>query len=197
MTYTVTNNAQFNSLEITFDGKPSYGIRQSLKGLHFRWHSVKKCWYGYSTEEEARAAIEGSTEPAEKKAATQPVNRFVVRVGDIFSASWGWEQTNVDFFQVVQLVGACSVRVRQVHPPMISDDTVSGMSSDRTYKITHDLLPATNSSVFIEDQENGDLKRLKSYAADGKSNPLFKLSSFADAYLCTGETEKVYESWYA
>ena len=63
MTYTITNNPQFNSLEITFDGKPSEEIRNALKALKFRWHNVKKCWYGYSTEEAAKAAIEGRKPP--------------------------------------------------------------------------------------------------------------------------------------
>lgn len=45
MTYTITNNSQFNSLEIYFDGKPSSAIRDALKELKFRWHGMKKCWY--------------------------------------------------------------------------------------------------------------------------------------------------------
>lgn len=57
MSYTISKNAQFNSIEISFDGKPSEAIRDALKALKFRWHSVKKVWYGYTTEEEARAAI--------------------------------------------------------------------------------------------------------------------------------------------
>ena len=70
-------------------------------------------------------------------------------------------------------------------------------NTDRTYKLTNELLPPAHHSVFIKDQENGDLKRLKSYAADGKSNPQFYLSSFADAYYCEGDTITKYESWYA
>ena len=66
MTYTITKNPQFNSLEIMFEGKPSDAIRQALKDLKFRWHSVKKVWYGYASEEETRKAID--TGKAEKKA---------------------------------------------------------------------------------------------------------------------------------
>jgi hypothetical protein len=28
-----------------------------------------------------------------------------VKVGDIFVASWGWDQTNIDFYKVVRLIG--------------------------------------------------------------------------------------------
>ena len=200
MTYTITNNNQFGSLEIAFDGKPSEAIREALKALKFRWHGVKKVWYGYTDEATARAAIDGKPAKAESpapKAKAATVNKFGVHVGDIFSASWGWEQTNNDFFQVIALVGESSVRVREVNLPLIDRTGISGMSEDRTFQITRELLPAVPSSVFIKDQERGDLKRLKSYAADGKSNPQFNLSSFCDAHYCGGDTIKVYESWYA
>lgn len=73
MNYTITKNPAFNSIEITFDGKPAEAVRDALKALRFRWHNVKKVWYGYTDEETARAAIEGKNaaqkpaKPAEKK----------------------------------------------------------------------------------------------------------------------------------
>lgn len=59
MNYTITANPAFNSLEITFDGKPAQEVRDALKALKFRWHAEKKCWYGYSDENTVRAAIDG------------------------------------------------------------------------------------------------------------------------------------------
>lgn len=41
MTYTITTNPEFNSVEVIFDGKPCEEIRNALKALKFRWHSVK------------------------------------------------------------------------------------------------------------------------------------------------------------
>lgn len=67
MTYNITYNAQFGSQEIYFDGKPSDAVRSALKELKFRWHSVKRCWYGYAAEETIAKAITGTTtdeEPA-------------------------------------------------------------------------------------------------------------------------------------
>ncbi len=206
MSYTITRNPAFNSIEITFTEKPAEAIRNALKALKFRWHNVKKVWYGYTTEEAARAAIDGATsEPAEspKNSACAPVkaNRYGVQVGDLFEASWGCEQTNVNFFQVVALVGACSVRVREVLPKMIDETPVSPMSADRTYKNTRELLPAVRSSVFIKDQEKGDLKRIApGYDKDPKTAALncrFKLKDYADAYKVNSSTITVYQSWYA
>ena len=195
MTCTITTNPQFNSLEIYFDGKPSEEIRTALKALKFRWHSLKKCWYGFTTEDAVKAAIEGDKQPkSESKAKAEQANKYGVKVGDIFSASWGYEQTNNDFFQVVSLVGESSVRVREVHLRCIESESVSPMSEDRVFQISRELLPAAKSSVFIKDQENGDIKRL-SPTYDG-SSVKFKLSSFASAYRCEGDTIKVYESWY-
>lgn len=200
MTYTITKNTQFNSIEIMFDGKPSEAVREALKSLRFRWHSVKKVWYGYTDEDTAKKAIDGGS--AAKTAKAEPkksetVNKYGVKVGDLFSSSWGYEQTNVDFFQVLALVGESSVRVREVCPPMIESDMYShGMAADRKYKTKGlPILEPTSHSCFIKDQEKGDLKRLKSFAADGVSNPEFNLSSFASARLC-GETTATYESWY-
>lgn len=204
MTYTITNNTQFNSLEIVFDCKPAEEIREALKALRFRWHSVKKCWYGYTDEATVRQALEGKqAAPAEKPQKKAPAkqeqktNKFGVKVGDIFRATWGWEQTNNDFFQVVALCGESSVRVREVYLPIISTDPTGPMAEDRVFQIPGKILPPADRSTFIKDQEKGDVKRLKSYAADGVSNPQFYLSSFADAYYCSGDTVKVYESWYA
>lgn len=196
MTYEITNNTQFNSIEIKFDCKPSEAVRDALKALKFRWHKVKKVWYGYADQSTVAAAIEG-TKSESATGTKQKTNKFGVKVGDIFSASWGYEQTNVDFFQVVELVGALSVRVRQVYPERIKEEPTCGMAADRTYKLTRDLLPVADHSVFIKDQERGDIKRLKSYAADGISNPCFNLSSFAMAHLCNSDEITVYESWYA
>lgn len=203
-TYTITANKDFNSIEISFPGIPSEAIRTALKNLHFRWHGVKKVWYGYTTEEAARIAIDTAegikateSPKAIKKAAPQveKANKYGVKVGDIFEASWGYEQTNVNFFQVIALVGESSVRVREVYLPMIEEEAVSGMSADRTYKITSELLPPASHASFIKDQENGDLKRIKPISYNNSC--CFNVSSYATAFKCNGETTKVYESWYA
>lgn len=197
MNYTITHNPEFNSIEIFFDGKPSEEIRAALKALRFRWHSVKKVWYGYTTAETARAAIDcaGIIEVEEEsKAKVEKANKFGVKVGDIFSASWGYEQTNNDFFQVVELVGSSSVRVREVNLPIVDSEAVSSMAENRVYQIVRELLPACSFSVFIKDQERGDIKRLTEGYSEGDVK--FKLASFARAYLCKADTINTYESWY-
>ena len=202
---TLTLNQELNGIEVKFDAKPLQATLDGLKKLGFRWHRQKKIWYAKNTPErlELAQAIADEKEPEAKKGepkTKEKKNAFGVKVGDIFSASWGYEQTNNDFFQVIALVGEKSVRVREVNPPIISRDPVSGMSEDRVYKITNEILPPSDHSVFIKDQENGDLKRLKpghcQDEEEAKKHCYFAISSFADAYKCNGETIKTYDSWY-
>lgn len=60
MTYVISRNSDFNSLEVMFDTKPTEAVRSALKDLRFRWHGVKKVWYGYAAEDELRTAIDGA-----------------------------------------------------------------------------------------------------------------------------------------
>ena len=201
---TLTLNQELNGIEIKFDCKPISSTLESLKKSGFRWHRQKKFWYAKQTPERIKLA-QSITDGKEIKTVTtkekaEKKNVFGVKVGDIFSASWGYEQTNNDFFQVIALVGEKSVRVREVNPPIVRRDPVSGMAEDRVYKITVEILPPSPHSVFIKDQEKGDLKRIKpGYFQDeeeAKNNCYFDISSYASAYKCNGETKKVYESWY-
>lgn len=206
--YTMTRNTQFNSLEITFPGRPCVAVREALKALRFRWHGVRKIWYGHAAEEAVVQALqEAGMEKGGQEAKEQPKaqsagkeNRFGVKVGDVFESSWGYEQTNVDFFQVVALVGESSVRVREVRPMMLQEDAVCPMAADRVYRLTGAMLPPASSSIHIKDQEKGDLKRLNpGWGKDQEeqnANCYFKVASYANAHKCSGEIVKTYESWY-
>ena len=55
----------------------------------------------------------GQAVKAERRAELKAQSRGMV-VGDILYASWGYEQTNIDFYQVTDLVGLRSVKVRKI-----------------------------------------------------------------------------------
>ena len=44
--FTITDNREYGTLEIKFDGKPSEAVRDALKEHGFRWHRAKQIWYG-------------------------------------------------------------------------------------------------------------------------------------------------------
>ena len=199
MKYEITKNEAYKSFEITFDGKPSEAVREALKTLKYRWHGVKKVWYGYGTEEAVREAIakaeNGETVKAPKVVTPKPekVNKYGVKLFDIFEMWWGYDQTNVDFFQVVELVGESSVRIKQVHLPMVHENAYAPMAADRTYEVKREAMPASSYSVHVKDNNGkGDLKRvLKS------GNTIYlNMASYANAYLLQPGKTTTSESWY-
>ncbi len=109
------------------------------------------------------------------------VEQLGVKVGDIFSSSWGWEQTNVDFYQVVGLTAA-SVKVRRIEARSVA---MTGNMSGQVVAAPGRFLE--HAPVLT--------KRLKSYTdRSGEVRVYFKQSSYADAYLWSGEP--LYNSWY-
>jgi len=54
--YRIEENKQYGSKEIYFTGIPSLQVRESLKALKFKWHGIKKCWYGFADEARIREA---------------------------------------------------------------------------------------------------------------------------------------------
>lgn len=199
LSYTISNNKQFNSFEINFDGKPDEATRAKLKAAGYRWHSLRRVWYGYKDitgildGAEASATTDG-TETTETAKTEQPhINAFGVKVGDLFVCDWGYEQTNINFFQVVALVGAQSVRVREVSPQIKQEEYISSMSRDVICEIPSELLPPDSFSVFITNQADGDIKRLAKSAYNGET--YFKVGNGHHCEQYKGQ--KLYESWYA
>ena len=52
LNFEIKNNEQFKITEILFDGKPSENIRNALKSAGYRWHGVRRIWYGYKNADE-------------------------------------------------------------------------------------------------------------------------------------------------
>lgn len=194
-TFEITKNEAFKSIEIAFDGKPSEAVRDALKALKFRWHGVKKIWYGYADEEAVKTAIENAlngikTAPKAKKA--EKVNKFGVKVGDVFYMNWGYEQTNVDFYQVTELIGEQSVRIVHVHPEIVRTENEGFMCGTYTYNITPEPMKK-DYGVHLKDKDKGDVKRV---LKRGESLYL-NMSSYANAYKIPFGERTEYVSWYA
>lgn len=72
--FTIRGNAEHGSLEISFEGKPSDEVRHALKENKFRWHKVKKVWFGYTDRQTITDALHAayeadktSAEPAQEE----------------------------------------------------------------------------------------------------------------------------------
>lgn len=90
MDYTIKKNDQFGSFEVFFNGKPEETTRNALKALKFRWHKVKKCWYGFATEEQIKNAINEET---------APISFETVEAGTIYE---GWKGNRTSEWRTVE-----------------------------------------------------------------------------------------------
>lgn len=64
---------------------------------------------------------------AEQKAKAVQAGRGV-EVGDVLRASWGYDQTNIDYYQVTALVGKAMVEVREIASQSEQDGWLQGKS---------------------------------------------------------------------
>ena len=52
-----------------------------------------------------------------------------LKIGDILWTSWGWEQTNIDWWEVVAVPSGKSVKVRQLNDHVVEAGFMSGPST--------------------------------------------------------------------
>ena len=119
---------------------------------------------------------------ASKQEPTQ--NAEGVRVGDLFYASWGYEQTNIDFFQVVALKGTHTAILRQ-----IGSDYVGG------YGYSGNVRPARN---HFTDEEQYTVRTRKSRYYQDERAELKAPHISGNHYLTrtTDDAEHAYSSYY-
>lgn len=59
-----------------------------------------------------------------------------IKVGDIFVSSWGYEQTNVDFYQVVKLVGKSTIEILPIQSKCTDHEGMSWREQPIPHKFT-------------------------------------------------------------
>lgn len=94
-----------------------------------------------------------------------------IKVGDVFLCSWGYDQTNTDFYQAVGLTKA-SVKVRRIRHSVVETGMMCGQST-----------PIVNSFI-------GDEIKTKRINGDG-----FRVNSYSWAFK-TEPTKSHHCSWY-
>jgi len=113
---------------------------------------------------------------AEKKERTTMARNSVI-VDDIFVSSWGYEQTNVDAFQVVEKIGNATVVLRPIACRAVEGTEIS-------HGMAQNVVPVHN--AFIG--EETITKRITEYG--------IKINSYSSAFQWDGKRE-FYNSWYA
>lgn len=138
----------------------SAAAREAKVKSHFEWRQAV-----------AAAKVERAEVIKAKRAAGHKLE-----VGHILVCSWGYEQTQVDFYQVVRLVGKASVALVKI--PAVAMEA-SGPMSDR-------VMPGGSEELASGEEI---IKRVSAY--DGAS---VKLNSYSSAYLWDGKPK--HRSWY-
>lgn len=137
----IVTNEEKQGEELYFESKPDYEIIKTLKQNGYKWHNTKKCWY--------RKLNYMKTAQKEQK------NYLGIKVGDIFHYSWGYEQTNANYFQVVALKGTKQVVIREIAYEITE---TTGLDS---YKIRPCKNVFLEKSQFIKDNTIGAIKQAK------------------------------------
>lgn len=97
-----------------------------------------------------------------------------LKTGDILSSSWGYDQTNIDFYQVTNTIGTRTVEIRKLNVT----------STDETDFMTAWKMPVKDSFTSGEP--------MKKLVSDGNT---IHLTSYSWATLWDGKPERY--SWYA
>lgn len=99
--------------------------RRSKPDFHFRFKTVERLEEYVSKYLKSKIdAQKYKLEQADKKKA------FInpLKVGDIVYSSWGWEQTNVTFYQIVESIGRITVKVRRIAGKVVDQGNNGFMS---------------------------------------------------------------------
>lgn len=111
------------------------------------------------------------------------MNTNKLKVGSIFICSWGYEQTNIDYYQVTKVnPSGKTISIRQI----ASNDSHTGNMSGTSIPI-----PNAFTDSFAK------TKKLNTYTDHtGNASYSIRINSFASAYLLTDLTKPNFFSYW-
>lgn len=154
-----------------------YAGKAERSSFNFRFKSKEKR-DGY-VRDWLQAQDRYAAEKAARLAAKKAQGR-VLAVGDVLRASWGYEQTNIDYYQVVELVGAKSVKVR----PIAGDSSVE---DEQHFNDRGKVVPVPDSFIgeaFVKRDDQGSIS-LNSYSSARKIDPIAVLPNGSKMYAAS------------
>ena len=150
-----------------------YSGRSGLQGCSysFRTEAARAQWIGGLLERAAAAAKR--TEERRAQVASQRANGHKLKVGSVLRCSWGYDQTNIDFYQVTALVGRTMVEVREIGQDR--DESSGWMQGDCTPAPGHFTSPAKRYRV----SPSGDSISVHSFASAYLIEPTAKIAGIS------------------
>lgn len=174
---------RFETFEDERSGKQYAFAKMYLATPKATYRKEKCLWYyRFNSELEREAHVNKEIESLEKRVAEKItfkeskknlINPF--KVGEIFYNSWGYEQTNIDFYQIVE-AAAKSVKIRPIGK---SNEGECGFMSNYVAPVK---------DLFIGEPETKILQMLKSGEVYIKSR---------HGWISKWDREKITESHYA
>ena len=151
----------FEVYSITQDNGRIYAIAYGGKRTKCDWHYRFKD--ELSLKKKIDETLEGFIAWNERKAKYKAERNkpHDVKVGDVFRCSWGYDQTNVDFYQCTKVIGAF-VEIREI-----------GQMAEETFSMQGECVPCVDSF-------KGDAMRKK--VVTYGDEPAVRIYTFASAY---------------
>jgi hypothetical protein len=140
-----------------------FGGKRSKPDFHYRYRNAEHRAEHVKQYMDNIAANEKSSRERRAKA-----NAFehTLKVGDILYSSWGYDQTNIDYYEVTQVVGKKTVKIREIGLTRVDDDS--------THFTAENVVPLKGRYVGEE-----MLKRVK-------EGNVVSIASYANAYPWDG-----------
>lgn len=166
--FVISENPRFGSVEIKFSAKPDETTRNTLKEMKFRWNGKRGLWYGFSTVEAVKNALEGGNaaepEQAERKpakTATKPnkPDQEHIRIY--------WNGIKMDGGKLIK----CGYSLNNASQP--GGEAVTIYADGYGAQLPRDLLPVVNESDSYTDYFETDR------ATVSPDHPLYKYFKYA------------------
>ena len=155
--FTITDNAQYGSLEITFDGKPPVQVRDVLKENKFRWNGKKGVWYGKVDRSTITEALNKAFEAETAETATTPAQSE-------FEKSF-WNATQEERDEVVEAINQ-NTKISHMAPTEIRESADAAVNEEVNANVENVDNPGTvqqsepvGSGVapVLDERESGDV----------------------------------------
>ena len=163
-----------------------YASADHLNAIAYRGKKARSEWYSSFTSENSFLSavtrfFESITDHDQRiNNRKKERSEFItaLKPGDIMVMSWGYEQTNINFYQVIEVTGRCTIMIREICGTITETENgfMQGTVIPRPNVWAHD-------SLLIK-------KRVQSW--DGKE--YISMTSYASAHVWDGKP--MFCSWY-
>jgi hypothetical protein len=105
--------------------------------IGYRGRAMKRAFTYYYTSDQRRdeSIREWMDSVIESKNNRTPIEKRKLFVGDVLYSSWGYEQTNVDYYLVIELIGKASVMIVEIGQHRTYEGQDCGRCTPDTSKI--------------------------------------------------------------